>query len=56
MIRQVKIKGRKVMCMYEEKTERVRRKSLIFQGASAHKKGEQIEKRLGRKKGEDEEC
>ena len=44
------------MCMNEEKTERVRQKSLIFQGTLVHKKEERIEKRLGREKGEDEEC
>ena len=42
--------------MHEEETERVSRKALIFQGALAHKKGEQIEKRLRRGKGEDKEC
>lgn len=42
--------------MYEEKTERVRREGLIFQGTLAHKKEEQIEKRLGKEKGEDKEC
>ena len=44
------------MCMYEEKTERIRQRSLVFQGTLAHKKGEQIEKRLKREKGEDKEC
>ena len=43
------------MCMYEEKTERVRREGLIFQGALAHKKGKQIKKRL-RERGGYVEC
>ena len=44
------------MCMYEEKTERVRQRSLIFQGNFSTQKVERIEKRLGKEKGEDGEC
>ena len=53
IIRQIKNqrKGRKAMCMYEEKTEKVMQGYLIFQGILAHKK----EERRGRKGGE-EEC
>ena len=42
--------------MYEEKTERVRRRGLNFQGNFSTQKEERIEKRLGREKGEDKEC
>ena len=56
MIRQIKNKEREVMCMYEEKTERVRQRSLIFQGNFSTQKVERIEKRLGKEKGEDGEC
>ena len=44
------------MCMYEENTDRVRRKCLTFQGALAHKKGKQIEKRLRERRGGYGEC
>ena len=44
------------MCMYKEKTDRIRQGSLIFQGNFSTQKVERIEKRLRRGKGEDKEC